>query len=64
MRYSWWNNAVYGKDQLRQRMAFALSQILVISDDADIGGHARGMASYYDMLSITPLATIVICSKI
>ncbi|MBP9194543.1 MAG: DUF1800 domain-containing protein [Saprospiraceae bacterium] len=50
LRYSWWNNAVYGKDQLRQRMAFALSQILVISDDADIGGHTRGMASYYDML--------------
>lgn len=50
-RYSWWDNAVHAPDQLRQRMAYALSQILVISDDADIGGHARGLASYYDMLS-------------
>lgn len=50
-RYSWWNNAVYGKDQLRQRVAYALSQILVISDQTDLGGHARGLASYYDMLS-------------
>ena len=50
-RYSWWDNAVHAPDQLRQRMAYALSQVLVISDDADIGGHARGLASYYDMLS-------------
>lgn len=50
-RYSWWDNAVHSPDQLRQRMAYALSQILVISDEADIGGHARGLASYYDMLS-------------
>ena len=27
-RYGMWINAIYGKDQLRQRMAFALSQIL------------------------------------
>ncbi|HMU05405.1 MAG TPA: DUF1800 family protein, partial [Saprospiraceae bacterium] len=44
-RYSWWNNAVFGKDQLRQRVAYALSQILVISDQTDLGGHARGLAS-------------------
>ena len=50
-RYSWWNNAVYGKDQLRQRVAYALSQILVISDQTDLGGQARGLASYYDLLS-------------
>jgi uncharacterized protein (DUF1800 family) len=49
-RYAWWNTAVNGKDQLRQRVAFALSQILVISDRADIGNFARGMSSYADLL--------------
>lgn len=50
-RYSWWNNAVFGEDQLRQRVAYAMSQILVISDQTDLAGQARGLASYYDMLS-------------
>ncbi|MBK9737768.1 MAG: DUF1800 domain-containing protein [Saprospiraceae bacterium] len=50
-RYSWWNINTFGKDQLRQRIAYALSQILVVSDDADIGNYARGLASYYDLLS-------------
>jgi uncharacterized protein (DUF1800 family) len=31
--FSWWNNAIKGPDQLRQRVAFALSQIFVISED-------------------------------
>ena len=49
---AWWNNVVNGRDQLRQRMAFALSQIFVVSE-ADLSGSARafGLASYYDMLS-------------
>lgn len=50
-RYAWWDINVRGEDQLRQRVAFALSQILVISDDSDIGGHATALASYYDLLS-------------
>ena len=50
-RYAWWNNAVYGQDQLRQRVAYALSQILVISDQTDLSSQARGFASYYDLLS-------------
>lgn len=29
---AWWRNAIEGKDQLRQRMAYALSQIIVVSD--------------------------------
>ena len=29
---AWWRNAIEGQDQLRQRMAFALSQIIVVSD--------------------------------
>lgn len=50
-RYAWWDINIRGEDQLRQRVAYALSQILVISDDGDLGGHARALASYYDLLS-------------
>lgn len=48
---SFWKRAIQGKDQLRQRMAFALSQIFVISLDNDsLSQNYRGVASYYDML--------------
>ncbi len=51
---SWWNQSLKGDDQLRQRTAFALSQILVISFQNDtLGGNSanvRGVGSYYDML--------------
>lgn len=51
-RLVWWLQAVRGQDQLRQRMAFALSQILVISDkSADLSDSVFGLASYYDVLS-------------
>jgi uncharacterized protein (DUF1800 family) len=47
----WWKHAVTGKDQLRQRMAFALSQILVISDNQDnITNDIGEVAEYYDIL--------------
>jgi uncharacterized protein (DUF1800 family) len=46
---TWWRQALYGDDQLRQRMAFALSQIFVISL-TDPVVDARGAGSYYDML--------------
>ncbi|WP_050408086.1 DUF1800 family protein [Massilia sp. NR 4-1] len=48
---SFWQQAVRGEDQLRQRMAFALSQIFVVSMlDDNVGANPRGVASYYDML--------------
>ncbi len=48
---SYWSQAVAGDDQLRQRAAFALSQIFVISfTDATLRSQPRGVASYYDML--------------
>jgi len=48
---SWWTQAIAGDDQLRQRVAFALSQVLVISfADATVGQYPRGVASYYDVL--------------
>jgi len=42
--------AISGEDQLRQRMAFALSQILVISrKDATLENKPEPMAQYYDI---------------
>jgi uncharacterized protein (DUF1800 family) len=47
---TWWRQAISEPDQLRQRVAFALSQIFVISlNDPTID--PRGAASYYDMLA-------------
>lgn len=49
---AWWNNALSQPDQLRQRVAFALSQIFVVSDiDYALANAQYGMADYYDMLS-------------
>jgi uncharacterized protein (DUF1800 family) len=41
-----------GSDQLRQRVAYALSQIMVISDlDSNVAAGLEGSSSYYDMLA-------------
>ncbi len=48
---SWWRAVVDGPDQLRQRMAFALSEILVVSEDSNLGGQIDALAVYYDMLA-------------
>ncbi len=46
------HTAVYGRDQLRQRMTFALSQILVISDqNGSLGGEAIQVSAYWDLLA-------------
>lgn len=48
---SFWQQAVGGEDQLRQRVVFALSQIFVVSlVDGTVAGFPRGVASYVDML--------------
>ncbi len=48
----WWEVALWGKDQLRQRVAFALSQILVISNVSDVlYNDSRGIANYQDILA-------------
>ena len=47
----WWLDAIEGEDQLRSRVAFALSQILVVSDVQQTLGNAQhGLADYYDTL--------------
>lgn len=49
---SFWRHAISGQDQLRQRMAFALSQIFVVSLADGCGAdQSEGVASYLDMLS-------------
>ncbi len=49
--YSWWDQIMNSPDLLRQRIAVALSEIYVVSDQALDGGAAtRGMADFYDML--------------
>lgn len=46
----WWEIAVTSEDQLRQRMAFALSQIFVVSDkNTTLAIRSRGLAHYYDI---------------
>jgi uncharacterized protein (DUF1800 family) len=47
---SWWQKAVTAPDQLRQRIAFALSEILVVSDTGTLSNNGRALATYYDML--------------
>jgi len=48
---AWWKIAVTGPDQLRQRVAFALSEILVTSDaNGTIANWEEGAANYYDLL--------------
>ncbi|MEO5712697.1 MAG: DUF1800 family protein [Luteolibacter sp.] len=47
---SWWKNSVTAPDQLRQRAAFALSEILVVSDTGPLNNNGRVLADYYDNL--------------
>lgn len=48
---AFWQGAIAGDDQLRQRVAFALSQIFVISmQDGAVGDNPRAVAAYLDML--------------
>ncbi|MBE8574194.1 DUF1800 domain-containing protein [Vibrio sp. OPT18] len=47
----WWDISINAPDQLRQRVAFALSEIFVISRyGASLGGRALEMTDYYDIL--------------
>jgi uncharacterized protein (DUF1800 family) len=49
--HRWFNTAVTAPDQLRQRVAWALSQIIVASDrDANLSGEVIMMAEWNDLL--------------
>lgn len=49
-RTAWWEHAIEAPDQLRQRVAFALSEIFVVSDQASPYHKQYGYADYYDVL--------------
>ena len=49
-RMAWWHNAMHGEDLLRQKVALALSELLVVSEDSRLDSDAFGLASYYDVL--------------
>jgi len=49
---SFWKAALVGEDQLRQRVAYALSQIFVVSMvDSAVANDPRAVAAYMDMLA-------------
>jgi uncharacterized protein (DUF1800 family) len=50
-RMAHWHIAMKAHDQLRQRVAFALSEILVVSElEANVANKHYGTAKYYDIL--------------
>lgn len=49
-RYAWWQYFMTSPDVLRQRVALALSEICVISENSAFGGNAYAMGTYYDVL--------------
>ena len=48
---AWLRTAVIGPDQLRQRVAFALSEIMVVSQHGALYTMPFALAGYYDVLS-------------
>lgn len=50
-RESIWKQAILGPDQLRQRVALALSEIFVVSAEDDDLGRAEPVAAYMDLLN-------------
>lgn len=47
---TWWQNSITAPDQLRQRVAFALSEIFVVSENGVLENHADALSAYYDTL--------------
>lgn len=50
---AWWKQSITGQDQLRQRLAFALSEIMVVSwanNTGPLQNNGRILADYYDQL--------------
>lgn len=48
----WFRNALHGDDQLRQRVAFAFSEIFVVSQIGALNNRPYSTTSYYDMLIV------------
>ena len=48
---SWFRNSLWGEDQLRQRVAFALSEIMVVSQLGALQQFPFAVADFYDVLA-------------
>ena len=48
--YAWWQANMTNQDLLRQRVALALSEILVISYNSELVDWGEALGSYYDLL--------------
>ena len=49
--YAWWDNVAKAPDQLRYKVANALSQIFVVShNNTDLGNHGEAMGAFYDLM--------------
>lgn len=49
-RMAFWNNHIQSEDHLRQKVALALSEVLVISEASSLETSAFAMGDYYDVL--------------
>ncbi len=50
-RLAWWHRSITADDELRQRVAFALSEIFVVSDNVDtLIVYPLALSGYYDTL--------------
>ncbi|HTL71862.1 MAG TPA: DUF1800 family protein [bacterium] len=47
---AWWQQSITAPDQLRQRVAFALSEIMVVSESGVLQDKSTALADYYDVL--------------
>jgi len=63
LRREWWTLVLNSRDQLRQRLAMALHEIVVIStDNSTVDDYHYGTAGYWDMLAMNafgPYRTIL-----
>jgi len=48
--FAWSQSVLTSDDQLRQRVAYALSQIMVISAQSDLGENGESISAFYDIL--------------
>lgn len=48
-KFAWWDYHMSNDDHLRQRIAFALSEILVISEKSGFSQNPYALADYYDI---------------
>ena len=46
---AWWHASVLGEDQLRQRIAYALTQLFVVSEKSQLSNFQLALANYYDI---------------